>query len=529
MDLARPIVFWPLAALALGALATALVLSAWQCDDAFITFRTVENLFAGHGLRWNPDERVQAYTHPLWLLFAVVCRALFGELYISMMVVGGLLALASAVLLMRLNRGQPALALAVVAVLVGSKAFVDYGTGGLENPLTGVLVLALVFVLAQEDRVRQVPLVASLLVLTRPDALLLALPAVIWSLGKVRTQGREGLLAWVLGWTPLVLWELFSLIYYGSPIPNTAWAKLNVDIERSRLLSQGMHYLLDSLDRDPITLLVTGLGLGLGLLGPHRRARLLAAGALLYLGFVVWMGGGFMSGRFFTAPLVLALGAASLQVEAMAPQRRNNLGMVVLVAAVFYSVASPMAPIDARKDYGTTGTPPINAQGIADERAYYYPATGALLVVPLIDRLRADGVPIPPYPGARHGLAFRASDYTIANYNEVGYFGYFAGPDKRVIDVWALCDPWLARIPYVPQGSFRVGHYPRYIAQDFAESRERGRNLMKDPAQRAAYSDVRLMVSGELWSSARWAALWRLNVGAHREAFASAAQAAGPS
>ena len=40
---------------------------AWMCDDAFITLRTVDNFVNGYGLTWNVDERVQAYTHPLWM------------------------------------------------------------------------------------------------------------------------------------------------------------------------------------------------------------------------------------------------------------------------------------------------------------------------------------------------------------------------------------------------------------------------------------------------------------------------------
>ena len=45
----------------------ALLKTAWVCDDAYITARTADNFLNGYGLRWNTDERVQAYTHPLWL------------------------------------------------------------------------------------------------------------------------------------------------------------------------------------------------------------------------------------------------------------------------------------------------------------------------------------------------------------------------------------------------------------------------------------------------------------------------------
>jgi DNA-binding MarR family transcriptional regulator len=56
-----------IAALAL-LFAAVVVRTAWVADDAFITFRTVHNALDGYGLRWNPAERVQTYTHPLWML-----------------------------------------------------------------------------------------------------------------------------------------------------------------------------------------------------------------------------------------------------------------------------------------------------------------------------------------------------------------------------------------------------------------------------------------------------------------------------
>ena len=45
-----------------------IVHAGWMCEDAFITLRTVDNWVNGFGLRWNVAERVQSYTHPLWML-----------------------------------------------------------------------------------------------------------------------------------------------------------------------------------------------------------------------------------------------------------------------------------------------------------------------------------------------------------------------------------------------------------------------------------------------------------------------------
>ena len=57
-----------MAILWLSLFSMALVRTAWVGDDAYFTFRTIDNFVHGYGLRWNIAERVQAYTHPLWML-----------------------------------------------------------------------------------------------------------------------------------------------------------------------------------------------------------------------------------------------------------------------------------------------------------------------------------------------------------------------------------------------------------------------------------------------------------------------------
>ena len=43
----------------------------WLGDDLFLTMRTVDNCVNGYGLVWNVGERVQVFTHPLWMLIIV--------------------------------------------------------------------------------------------------------------------------------------------------------------------------------------------------------------------------------------------------------------------------------------------------------------------------------------------------------------------------------------------------------------------------------------------------------------------------
>ena len=61
--------------------------NAWVGDDAYITFRTVWNFVHGFGLTFNPDERVQAYTHPLWMLVISAAHFVTREFFFTQNVV----------------------------------------------------------------------------------------------------------------------------------------------------------------------------------------------------------------------------------------------------------------------------------------------------------------------------------------------------------------------------------------------------------------------------------------------------------
>src|ERR1043165_3136732 len=60
-----------------------LIRTAWVSDDALITLRTVLNVTHGFGLRYNVDERVQTFTHPLWLLVLTVAYYLTWNVFFA--------------------------------------------------------------------------------------------------------------------------------------------------------------------------------------------------------------------------------------------------------------------------------------------------------------------------------------------------------------------------------------------------------------------------------------------------------------
>jgi len=86
--------------LLLLAYAIVLVRTAWMCDDAFITLRTVDNFVQGYGLVWNVGERVQAYTHPLWMFLLSAFYAFTREPYFTTLAISMALSLATVTLLL---------------------------------------------------------------------------------------------------------------------------------------------------------------------------------------------------------------------------------------------------------------------------------------------------------------------------------------------------------------------------------------------------------------------------------------------
>ena len=158
-----------------------LLRTAWLCDDAYITFRTVGNFISGYGPTWNIAERVQAYTHPLWMLLLSGLFCVTADIYYSALFASIALSLA-AVLIVAFGIARTlAQAILGLMILVFSKAFVDYSTSGLENPLSYLLLaLFLRMYLPQEAmtprRLLKLSLLAGLIVLNRMDLLLLVAP-----------------------------------------------------------------------------------------------------------------------------------------------------------------------------------------------------------------------------------------------------------------------------------------------------------------------------------------------------------------
>ena len=529
----------------------AATLRAWVSDDAYLTFRTIDNFSHGLGLRWNALERVQVYSDPLWMFLMLGLHALTREFYFSSIALSlALSAAAVGIVGFRLTRTTEQATLAVAMLLV-SRAFLDYSTSGLENPLTHLLLGLLLWCGLEDNRatsgdVLKVTLIAALLGTTRLDLLLLVAPLVAW-----RTASRPIRSAWgavAAGALPLVGWEVFSLFYYGFLFPNTAYAKLATGLPRLEMIGHGLHYLLNSLRLDPPTLPIIAAGIVAAFKSRRGADRAAGLGIVLYLVYVVSVGGDFMSGRFLTAPLLVAVVlVARSTLSGTAALRLACAGVVVFSLLPWTSPFRPAPDCLEDVEFGC-----VDASGIADERGVHE-GTAALWNFPAdgpwpnpgsfkqageiksywtnhtwITNLQFLGLVDPdefsPFlaPGPVTSSPYRPTIVRAA----VGVLGYYLGPEIHIVDYVALGDPFLARIPAVRRDpllplsvprlsglSYRVGHYARRLPLGYYETLTRGVNTIHDPDLAAWYDHLATITRAPLWDRERLMTIARMNLG----------------
>lgn len=486
--------------------------NAWVDEDAYITFRVVEQLFEGNGLRWNAHERVQAYTHPLWLGLLAMARVITRDLFLAAIVVS-LLCCAIAVVGLHRTLRDPLRWLAALALVLASRSIFDFTTSGLEQPLSfALLALYMVVYLDRRPGVSSpeagarwlgaLTLVFALLLLSRHDLATLVLAPQLEALHHARRAGAARLARSIgVGALPFIAWTGFSLFYYGLPVPNTALAKLNNGIARPRLRGFGLDFLRTTSIEDPVVpIAIAGacVAAGLALARRDPRARALAAcvlGAALNLFYLVQIGGGHMLGRFVASATFVSIVVAC----AALPRPRALLGASFALLAV-WTIVQPSAPLRTGPGFAP---PERQVAQVLDEREIFFPSAS------LWQWARRD--PAKPFPVHRwtdDGVRLREQGPSVVRRGNVGFTGFHAGPDVVIVDPLALTDPLLSRLP--SRKIFRIGHFPRALPDGYLETLRTGSPGFTSPAMQAYYDRIALVTQGDLLDPRRLAEIPRL-------------------
>ncbi len=421
--------------------------TAWVSDDAYITFRVVENFVAGNGLVWNFGERTWVYTHPLWMLVISTFKIFISDIYLLNIVLSIVITIAVIVLIQKESKNVY-LAVLVPVIYVFSKCLVDYSTSGLENPLSHLLVI-LAFISASKNKHFYTLFFSFLLIFNRYDLLLLISPLIaITSYKLTKSIGwSNALKLLLLSASPFIVWELFAFLYYGFPIPNTAIAKLNTGIDGELIYSQGLSYTLDFIKNDSYSFILILIAALFAIKSKQDWTIAAALGIIFYFLYIVSVGGDFMSGRFYSVLTAISL---FLIVRLILEMNYGVFQLFILTALL-----TPLAMLNLDKtlfsDHSFASNT-IPASGIADERAYYFQSTGLI---------RQEGV----NKGISHEWAYNGLEHTRNKQSinlicSIGFYGYHA-PRVKIIEPFALSNRFLSRFP--ARKTWRVGHYERYI------------------------------------------------------------------
>lgn len=480
---------------------------SWVSEDAYITFRVIDNFIHGYGLRWNVYERVQIYTHPLWLLLQIPFAFFIKNLFALNIALSLLCSSAAvAVVLLTFRKSLAVTLVFFMLPLFTSKTFVEYATSGLETSLSYLLFALLGYVLVHWQKHRFFPLavslLSSLLLLNRLDHSMLILPLLVTIAARRDLPRNIGQA--MLGSLPLVMWFVFSLWYYGFLFPNTKYAKLDTGFPLADYLEQGAHYYFIWLTQDLASVITVITALALSLRGPNKRQSVrfaLAIGILLNLAYVLYIGGDYMMGRFFAFIFFVASWLLLACIDTNI--RRDRLFAFALALITAFGVCSFVR--DIRKDCDSC-IPVVGR--VIDARIIFW--RNSLFTDIWPPKIRTEG----QYKFGRDGRELaHETPPPVKSLRYVGMVGYYAGPQVAIIDELALGDALLARLPAQTGRPFYVGHYQRDLPKGYLEAVRYDTLDPLDSNLAHYYEKLKLITQGNLWSKERLMTIIRFNLG----------------
>ena len=445
----------------------------WLCDDIFVTFRYVQNWLSGNGIVYNAGERVEGYTHVLWMCLIAFFQWL-GASPESVVQTLGLLAYAGTLLTSvfiswRLSRSEEAFLPLTAVLLALQYEFGIWATSGLETSFFTFLILLSVWTLTlwrttEEKSAQATGAVLAAAMLLRPDAVLIigwTGVVVVW-----RTWSREG------KWKPAVRMLMHFLLpvlavvvphlvwrysYYGALLPNTYYAKNG----GSSYWGQGFFYIwvyFKAYWSAGVALAGAAL-LFVGRPGrgsrsdrvracaaePRMQVAVLGSGTVLVYGvlFIARVGGDFMYARFLHPLIPLMYTVGEIAILHVSRGRRWALAAGALLLVV-------IALTDhARRDalfVNENGTrkPAFQLGGIADEY-WFWGETTTAGVTPIVVH-EMTGKELARFFEGEHVRMLLKAQLSL------GYYGGFS----ECIESTGLTDSYIARLPLDHRG--RPGH-----------------------------------------------------------------------
>ncbi len=273
-------------------------------DDAMISMRYAWNFSHGNGLVWNPGEFVEGYTNFLMTLIMSLATLVFNEsnAVLAIQIFGiftvvGVVWQASKLYSAVASQDSTESLTAIFPLLVFLYYPLSYWSlMGMETGLVTFLILSSYNKILKYDiESKQSDLIfsaflAALAYLTRPDAVLIIVPVLLFMIGKQKkiTDRILDILKFVGIFALFPLAHLlFRYSYYGDLLPNTYYLKLS-GLSTVKRLKAGFTFIYPFLKSTLLIWLFVLLNM---IFNFSRRKFLLFSTILIYIAYQIWIGG----------------------------------------------------------------------------------------------------------------------------------------------------------------------------------------------------------------------------------------------
>ncbi len=425
----------------------------WITDDAIISFRVVKNFLLGYGPLYNIDERVEIYTHPLWIFILSIFSFVTGSIEQTSVWLG--LIFSSFGLFfgelgnMRLNQKEknsskskratllylPFGAL-VISVL---SPYWDFSTSGLETGLSFFWLGSSFYLLSSHSKRTIIPIWISLGPLIRPDFGIIYLGFLFLLIYKGRKDGFGSCLKNILLSLFLpILYQIFRMGYFASFFPNPAFAK-----EAFRLnIKQGVLYLFDFLIPYGLYIPILLSLINLFNLKKNPLGLYFFIIGLSHILYIVLMGGDFMHGRFLLPGFFLLFVSSGI-----IPINKSKLSLFIISVSIVWSIIICGFRLKLPYEGGKNG--------IINERKYY--VAGSISKNPIkVSDYQYTMFYQAGLNANKESMALEEGDILFLYNANLGITGFVAGYKVHYFDWVGLSDPIGARFFIEKRG--RPGH-----------------------------------------------------------------------
>lgn len=481
--------------------------NSWLGDDAFISFRTVQNFVNGYGLTWNTFERVQAFTNSLQVLLLSGLYFITKEIVFTSIIFNVVVSVVAVYILLFKICKNYKVSIMLITLILFSKSFIAFSTSGLETSMTYLLLVLFYYVFYKYKTYTPKVLfllgfIASLLLLNRMDSILLVLPALFYAFYINKDENTTRIKTTFIGFLsvlPFIIWELFSLIYYGFLFPNTMYSKINLDFSRLDFISKGIDYIIANFILDFVTLIIPLIVIAILFLPKLKsQTKCLSLGVLLSILYIIYIGGDFMLARFLTPAFLVGLITLSQLNYRNTKQNMKKYSLIVVILLSLYSLTHAY---NINRNLFEPARVNKGVYQILDEQAYYFNFTS-------------------PITGATEKTIEKSNpfwrdepDNNVKIKLSTGFIGYYEGPKVKIIDAFALSDPLLSRMPTFLPKLDRVGHNKRLIPKGYFETLKTGKNVIKDKNIRKYYDKIIIITQDPIWTKERFKTIMKFNLG----------------